>query len=43
MLNIGWNIVKLCYTALMVVFSSFFASKVKVLPEKNLNKDITKL
>ena len=43
MLNIWCNIVKLCYTALIVVFSSLFMSKVNGLPEKNLNKYITKL
>ena len=43
MLNIGFDIVKLCYTALLVVFSSLFISKVNVLSEKSLNKYITKL
>ena len=43
MLNIGCNIVKLCYTVLLVAFSSLFMSKIKVLSEKGLKKDITKL
>ena len=43
MLNFGFNIVKLCYTALLIVFYSLFMSKVNDLPEKSLNKYITKL
>ena len=43
MLNIWCNIVKLCYTDLLVALSPLFMSKVNGLPEKSLKKDITKL